>query len=106
VERLTRGGHSWLDKAMRRVGIAQLKDTLSLHLRSVEAGEVVEVMDRARPIARIVPISPRRSVTIRPSKRPFAAVRDRRFPPLDLPVSSDELLREERREWVDRETPG
>jgi prevent-host-death family protein len=91
---------------MRRVGIAQLKDTLSLHLRSVEAGEVVEVMDRARPIARIVPISPRRSVTIRPSKRPFAAVRDRRFPPLDLPVSSDELLREERREWVDRETPG
>jgi prevent-host-death family protein len=106
VARLTRGGHSWLDKAMRRVGIAQLKDNLSLHLRSVEAGEVVEVMDRARPIARIVPISPRRSVTIRPSKRPFAAVRDRRFPPLDLPVSSDELLREERREWVDRETPG
>jgi len=105
VERLTHGGHSWLDKAMRRVGIAQLKDNLSLHLRSVEAGEVVEVMDRARPIARIVPVTPRRSVTIRPSKRPFATVRDRRFPPLDLPVSSDELLRQERRDRIDPEAP-
>jgi prevent-host-death family protein len=88
---------------MKRVGIAQLKDNLSLHLRSVEAGEVVEVMDRARPIARIVPISSRRSVTIRPSKRPFASIRDRRFPPLDLTVSSDELLSEERRDRFDPE---
>ena len=106
MERLTRGGHSWLDKAMRRVGIAQLKDNLSLHLRSVEAGEVVEVMDRARPIARIVPVSKSRSVIIRPAKRPFASVRDRRFPPLELSVSSDDLLREERRERFDPEMRG
>ena len=91
---------------MRRVGIAQLKDNLSLYLRAVEAGEVIEVTDRVRPVARISPVSSRRSVTIRPSRRPFATVRDRTFPPLDLPVSSDELLREERREWVDREIPG
>ena len=91
---------------MRRVGIAQLKDNLSHHLRSVEAGEVVEVMDRARPIARIVPVPQHRSVAIRPSRLPFATVRDRRFPPLDLPVSSDELLQQERRDRVDPETAG
>lgn len=100
---LTSRGLIWLDMAMKRVGIAELKDSLSLHLRSAEAGEVVEVMDRARPIARIVPVpvAGRRSVAIRPSKRPFASVRDRRFPPLDLGVSSDELLREERRDRLD-----
>ena len=87
--------------AMKRVGIAELKNTLSVHLRSVEGGEVVEVMDRARPIARIVPMPGRKSVTLRPSKRPFATVRDRRFPPLDLGVSSEELLREERRDRLD-----
>lgn len=96
----------WLDMAMKRVGIAELKNTLSVHLRSVEGGEVVEVMDRARPIARIVPMPVRRSVTLRPSKRPFATVRDRRFPPLDLGISSDELLRVERSDRLDRETAG
>lgn len=96
----------WLDMAMKRVGIAELKNTLSVHLRSVEGGEVVEVMDRARPIARIVPMPARKSVTLRPSKRPFATVRDRRFPPLDLGISSDELLRVERSDRLDRETAG
>jgi prevent-host-death family protein len=84
--------------AMKRVGIAQLKDNLSQHLRAVEAGDVVEVMDRARPIAWIVPVPRSRSPVIRPSKRPFASIRDRVYAPLDLSVSSDDLLREERRE--------
>lgn len=86
---------------MRRVGIAELKNSLSQQLRAVEAGDVVEVMDRARPIARIVPVPSRKTVTIRPSKRPFTTVRDRRFAPLDLGTSSDELLREERRDRFD-----
>jgi prevent-host-death family protein len=86
---------------MRRVGIAQLKDNLSLHLRSVEAGDVVEVMDRARPIARIIPVPGRASVTIRPSKRPFSAIRDRTYPPLVPGIDALDLLREERaeRDW-------
>ena len=88
---------------MKRVGVAELKNNLSRFLRGVELGEAVEVMDRARPIARIVPVPSRKAVTIRPAKRPFATVRDRRFPPLDLGLSSDELLREER---SDRFDPG
>jgi prevent-host-death family protein len=84
---------------MRTVKIAELKDRLSEHLRAVEKGTVSEVIvtDRGRPVARILPIesrSPR--VTIRPSKVPFSEVRNLRFAPADWPVSSLELLREER----------
>src|SRR5438876_12166544 len=46
----------WPDLAMKRVKIAELKDHLSAHLRSVERGGELEVTDRERPIARIVPI--------------------------------------------------
>jgi antitoxin (DNA-binding transcriptional repressor) of toxin-antitoxin stability system len=79
-----------------RVRIADLKDHLSAHLRAVEAGETVEVLDRDRPIARIVPIDSDRSVTIIPAKRSFAEIRDRVYEPLNLPMTSLELLLEER----------
>jgi prevent-host-death family protein len=84
---------------MSTVKIAELKDRLSEHLRAVEKGTVSEVVvtDRGRPIARIVPIQSRSSsVSIRPSKVPFSEVRSLRFEPADWPVSSLELLREER----------
>ena len=84
---------------MSTVKIAELKDRLSEHLRAVEKGTVSEVVvtDRGRPIARIVPIQSRSSgVTIRPPKVPFSEVRSLRFQPADWPVSSLELLREER----------
>ncbi|HUQ43580.1 MAG TPA: type II toxin-antitoxin system prevent-host-death family antitoxin [Candidatus Limnocylindria bacterium] len=86
---------------MKRIGIADLKNNLSRELRAVEAGEEVEVMDRSRLIARIVPVpalaSQRREpLRIRPAKRPFAEVRDRRFPPMDPGVDSLALLLEER----------
>ncbi len=84
--------------AMRRIGVADLKDNLSRELRAVEAGETIEVLDRSRPIARIVPLVDRPSVTIRPSARPFSDVRDRTYPPANWPVDSLTLLREERRE--------
>jgi antitoxin (DNA-binding transcriptional repressor) of toxin-antitoxin stability system len=47
---------TWLHVAMTRVKIAELKDHLSEHLRAVEGGREIEVMDRDRPIARIAPI--------------------------------------------------
>jgi len=95
---LTRAGLLWLDMAMKRVGVAELKDQLSRHLRAVEAGEVIEVTDHARPIVRMVPVERgREPVTIRPAARPFSTVRDRRFEPLGLPVSSTDLLIEDRR---------
>lgn len=40
---------------MSDVGIAELKARLSEHLRSVRNGGTVTVLDRATPIARIVP---------------------------------------------------
>jgi prevent-host-death family protein len=84
---------------MKTVKIAELKDRLSEHLRAVEKGTVSEVIvtDRGRPVARIVPIeTPTRRVTIRPSKVPFAAVRMLTFEPAGWPVSSLDLLRDER----------
>jgi prevent-host-death family protein len=103
VAGLTARGLSWLHVAMKRVGIAELKNNLSRIVRGVEAGEMVEVVDRGRPIARIVPVAAKRRVTIVPAKRPFSSVRDRRFPPLGLSVPLEEILREER---ADRPLPG
>ncbi len=93
---MTRNGRLWLDMAMKRVGVAELKDQLSKHLRAVEAGVEVEVTDRDRPIARIVPVRQGREVVIRPPVRPFSSIRRRHYPPAGWPVSSTELLLAER----------
>ncbi len=86
-----------LDVAMKRVKIAELKDQLSRHLRAVEQGAEVEVTDRDRPIARIVPVSRTgSSLVVRPPLRPFSTVRTRRYAPSRWDVSSTELLLEER----------
>jgi prevent-host-death family protein len=89
-------GHVWLDMAMKQVGVARLKDQLSQHLRAVEAGAELEVTDRGRPIARIVPVRRSRIVELRRPLRPFATVRDRRYTPANWGVSSTELLLQER----------
>lgn len=87
----------WLHVAMRRVGVAELRNNLSKYLRAVEVGEELDVTDRDRVIARIVPprIEP---VRIRPARRPFAEIRDRKYEPLNLSIDALTLLREERRE--------
>lgn len=83
--------------AMRRVGIAELKDHLSQHLRAVEAGDEVVVTDHDRPIARIVPVT-----TLAPSVKlidptgDFIAIRDRERTHVDLGISSTSLLLDER----------
>jgi prevent-host-death family protein len=82
---------------MKRVKIAELKDQLSKHLRAVEGGEEVEVTDRNRPIARIVPVGEEdRRVALIPPKRPFASVRSKRHRPVRWRVTSTQLLLEER----------
>jgi prevent-host-death family protein len=82
--------------AMKRVGVAELKDQLSRHLRAVEAGEELIVTDHDRPIARIVPVEETPRVTIRPARVPFADVRDSVRAPAGWPVDSLVLLLEER----------
>jgi prevent-host-death family protein len=82
---------------MRQVKIAELKDRLSEHLRAVERGAEVVVMDRNRPIARIVPLpSHGRHVRLLQPRHGFPEIRDRRRVRTGWPVSSTELLLEER----------
>jgi prevent-host-death family protein len=83
--------------AMRRLKIAELKGHLSQHLRAVTAGEEIEVMERTRPVARIVPIRcVAEALELLPAALSFSTVRRRRLRPARLRVSSRELLREER----------
>lgn len=89
----------WLHVAMKRVKIAEFKDHLSQHLREVERGNEVEITDRDRPIARIVPV--RRagpSLVLVPPKRPFSSVRSKRHAPARWGIGSTELLLEERQQ--------
>jgi prevent-host-death family protein len=82
---------------MKRVKIAELKDQLSRHLRAVERGGEVEVTDRDRPIARIVPIDAGKAeVTLLPPRRPFSSLRRKRYRPIRWSISSSDLLLEER----------
>lgn len=96
---MTRQGLPWLDVAMTRVKIADLKDHLSEHLRAAERGAEVIVTDRDRPIARITQYAePGPRASLRPPVESFAEVRERRFEPAGWPIDSLSLLREERRE--------
>lgn len=82
---------------MAVVSISELKSHLSEHLRRAEAGEVIEVCDRARPIARVVPMAEDSSaIEVVPAERSFSAVRTVRLPPVRLKLSSLEALRQER----------
>lgn len=82
---------------MKRVAISDLKSHLSEHLRSAEAGETIEVMDRARPIVRVVPIaSEAGGLEIVAPLRSFASVRKTRLRPIRLAMTSLEALLRER----------
>lgn len=84
---------------MRQVKIAELKNRLSEHLRAVENGAEVVVMDRNRPIARIVPLPlPGRRIRLLQPSRNFPDIRDRRRTRAGWQVTSTELLLEERRD--------
>ena len=41
---------------MKRIGVRELRQQASKYLRQVEAGESIEVTDRGRPIALLVPV--------------------------------------------------
>lgn len=41
---------------MRSIGIRELRQRASVFLRLVEGGETVEITDRGRPVAHLVPI--------------------------------------------------
>jgi prevent-host-death family protein len=82
---------------MKRVAISELKSHLSEHIRAAEAGEVIEIMDRARPVARVVPIERDASLLeLIPAESSFASVRDVRPQSARIAMSSLEALRRDR----------
>lgn len=44
---------------MRTVGIRELRQQASRHVRAVQAGEIIQVTDRGKPVAMIVPLPER-----------------------------------------------
>jgi prevent-host-death family protein len=94
---------------MEQVGVRELRQNASALLRRVQAGETLEVTDRGRPVARLVPVRPMsvldqliaegRATPARYSLRESM----RRFPPVPpkpgLPLPSEILakLREDER---------
>jgi len=42
---------------MRRIGVRELRQHASEHLRRVRAGETVEITERGRPVAMLVPLA-------------------------------------------------
>jgi len=47
---------------MRSIGVRELRQQASRYLRDVERGAAIEVTDRGRPVARVVPLRPSTSV--------------------------------------------
>ena len=41
---------------MRSIGIRELRQQASRYLREVQRGETIEVTDRGRPVARLIPV--------------------------------------------------
>ena len=77
---------------MKSVKIAELKDRLSQHLRAVERGEEIEVTDRRRPIARIVPVEGGPRPHVLRAELDVAELRHKRQRPARWPVDSLSLL--------------
>lgn len=88
---------------MKRIGIRELRQNASQHLRDVERGETIEVTDRGRPVARIVPVPEQdtfealvASGRITPAKGDLAEFLESN-PPLPripgMPTASEELAR-------------
>ena len=89
---------------MTTVSISELKANLSRYVREVRRGGEVRILDRGKPVARLVATvaeedqaARERLISqgvIRPGKGNAAAILDK--PPLALPVSISEALLEDR----------
>ena len=84
---------------MKEVGIAELKARLSQHLRRVRAGNSLTVLDRATPVARLVPYE--RGPAPLPIRKPRSSApnpgRVKLPPPAPLSHDVVEILLEDRR---------
>ncbi len=94
---------------MTSVSITDLKANLSRHLREVRRGGEIQVLNRGKPIARLVPTQSLtkadktrdkliREGVIIPGKDTAANVLDR--PPLELKINLSQALQEDREDRV------
>ena len=70
------------------VGVRELRQNLSVYLRRVEAGEVLEVTERGRPVAMLVPLKKPSTVVERLVASGRASTRDGDLFELGLPPGS------------------
>jgi prevent-host-death family protein len=79
---------------MRRMGIRELRDTLTATIRLVRAGETIEVTHDGEPVALIVPVQKSRlqdliaAGEVTPPSRPFA------LPPTRIRVEGEKTASE------------
>ncbi len=92
---------------MAVASISELKANLSRYLREVKRGGEIEVLERGRPVARLLPAVTDgdddldRLITlglVKPGRGDPAQILD--HPPIELPVSIREALEEERADRV------
>lgn len=81
-----------------RIGIRELREGLSRAIRRVRDGQTIEITDRGKPVARIVPVASARPAALErlideATVYPPVATR-RRLPPLELPsvMTSEEAI--------------
>jgi prevent-host-death family protein len=79
---------------MTKVGIAELTAHLSHYLRRVRRGQILIVLDRDRPVARIVPYDSEPSLKVRRATRKPGELR--LPPPPARPTDSLKVLLEDR----------
>lgn len=83
---------------MKTVGVAELKARLSEYLRAVRKGHDLTIMDRDRPIARVVPFVERSPLVVREPATAYATLGDIPLPPpARLRTDAVELLLDDRR---------
>lgn len=92
---MTISGH---DRVMK-VKISDLKARLSAYLRRVRRGETVVVLDRATPVARIVPLGGRGGgLGLVPAEKHAREIAKVRGVKLKRPVDADRILADSRGE--------
>jgi prevent-host-death family protein len=79
---------------MSKVGIADLKARLSEYLRKVRRGHTLIVLDRGKPLARIVPYDSESPLEVRRATRKPRDLRLRPLPP--APTDSLKVLLDDR----------
>jgi prevent-host-death family protein len=84
------------NSAMRQVSVTDLKTNFAAVVKAVAEGQTIELTRYGRPVARLVPPTTEPRLLIRPALRPFSDIAHKRYPPVNLPVSSLDLLVEER----------